>query len=86
MGPLAKMGDGTQDTRKVEQEALCVRYVDDDLQPKEAFVGLFSTTSSTGQAMGDMINDAMLRLNLPSSQLRGQAYDGAANMSGVHRA
>ena len=33
--------DGTQDVSGVEQEAICLRYVDSDLLPHEDFVGLY---------------------------------------------
>lgn len=31
-----------------------------------------------------MIKDVLIRCSLPLSQCRGQAYDGASNMSGIH--
>lgn len=31
--------DGTQDVSGVEQESICLRFVDADLQPKEEFLG-----------------------------------------------
>ena len=74
--------DGTQDISGAEQESICVRFVDKDLQPKEEFLGLYQVSSTTGQNIANMACDVMTRLNLPISQLRGQTYDGAANMSG----
>lgn len=74
--------DGTQDIAGIEQECICIRYVGEDLDPREEFVGLYETNSTTGESIGKVATDVMLRLNLPISQLRGQTYDGAANMSG----
>ncbi|KAF3851402.1 hypothetical protein F7725_013174 [Dissostichus mawsoni] len=41
--------DGTQDISGVEQESICVRSVDADLQPKEEFLGIYQVSSTTGQ-------------------------------------
>ncbi|KAF3840185.1 hypothetical protein F7725_018902 [Dissostichus mawsoni] len=75
--------DGTQDVLGVEQEAICIRYVDHDLIPHEDFVGLYEVSSTTGKNLAKVATDVLLRLNLPLSCLRGQTYDGAANMSVV---
>ena len=74
--------DGTQDIAGIEQECICIRYVGEDIDPREEFVGLYETNSTTGESIAKVATDVMLRLNLPISQLRGQTYDGAANMSG----
>ncbi|XP_069381427.1 zinc finger MYM-type protein 1-like [Paralichthys olivaceus] len=74
--------DGTQDVSGVEQESICVRFVDADLQPKEEFLGLYEVLSTTGENIAKVACDVMTRLDLPLSQLRGQTYDGAANMAG----
>ncbi|XP_035283493.1 cell cycle checkpoint control protein RAD9A isoform X2 [Anguilla anguilla] len=74
--------DGTQDVSGVEQEAICIRYVDHDLVPHEDFIGLYEVSSTTGKDLARMATDVLLRLNLPLSCLRGQTYDGAANSSG----
>ncbi|XP_063754288.1 zinc finger MYM-type protein 1-like isoform X1 [Eleginops maclovinus] len=74
--------DGTQDAAGVEQESFCLRFIDKNLQPREEFIGLYQVTSTTGENIASAAKDVLLRLNLPLSQLRGQAYDGAANMSG----
>jgi len=76
--------DGTRDISGVEQEALCLRYVDSDLLVHEDFIGMYETTSTTGENLARIILDVLLRLNLPISGLRGQAYDGASNMSGKY--
>ena len=35
--------------------------------------------------LAQMATDVLLRLNLPLSGLRGQSYDGAANMAGKNK-
>ncbi|KAK5874574.1 hypothetical protein PBY51_019510 [Eleginops maclovinus] len=74
--------NGVQDLSGNEQEAICLRYVDSDLLPHEDFVGLYQVSSTTGKELARMATDVLLRLNLPLSCLRGQSYDGAANMAG----
>ena len=74
--------DGTQDVSGTEQISICLRYVDQDLEPREEFVGLYEASSTTGEHLWRIASDVLLRLNLPLSGLRGQTYDGAANLSG----
>ena len=77
--------DGTQDCTCQEQESICIRYVDENLEPQEVFVGLFAVDDTTGLALSHMIVDVLLRSDLPITSLRGQPYDGAANMSGAYK-
>lgn len=74
--------DGTQDVSGLEQESISIRFVDADLQVHEEFVGFYESSSTTGAALAQMIKDALQRLNLPLTALRGMTFDGAANMSG----
>lgn len=41
-------------------------------------------TETTGECLANVALDVLCRLNLPLSALRGQTYDGAANMSGKY--
>lgn len=74
--------DETTDASTKEQVSICLRWLDDDLEPAEEFVGLYQTASTTGATISDIICDAFVRFALPASMLPGQCYDGAANMSG----
>lgn len=76
--------DGTQDVAGKEQESVCFRYVDHDLVPHELFIGLYAVSGTTGEEIAKVAVDVLLRLNLPMSGLRGQTYDGAANMAGKY--
>ena len=76
--------DGTQDISGQEQESICLRYVDNDLKPHEEFIGMYSVTETSGKSLAGVVQDVLLRLNLPMHGLRGQTYDGAANMAGKH--
>ena len=83
-GPFAVMVDGTQDIGGKEQESICFRHVNDNLEIHEDFVGLYHVTETSGQAISDMIVDVLTRLCLSVDALRAQTYDGAANMSGKY--
>ena len=76
--------DGTQDVSGKEQEAICLRCVDEALEPHEEFVGMYEPPETTGKTLTKCILDVLTRLRLPLSTLRGQTYDGASNMSGVY--
>jgi len=77
--------DGTRDISGIEQESVCVRWIDEKLEPKETFIGLYdSSTGTSGKAIANIILDVLCRCNLPIRQLRGQTYDGAANMAGKY--
>lgn len=60
-----------------------MRYVDHDLIVHEEFVGMYEVSVTTGENLAKVIMDVLLRLNLSITGLRGQAYDGAANMAGI---
>jgi hypothetical protein len=76
--------DGTQDIQGKEQESVW-RYVTEDLDVKEDFLGLYLVESTTGILICNMLCDVMIRLQLPDEQLRAQTYDGSSNMAGEYR-
>ena len=76
--------DGTQDVSGKEQESICIRYIDANLEPHEQFVGMYDPPETSGKAIATCVLDVLLRLQLPLAMLRGQTYDGAANMSGIY--
>lgn len=73
---------GTLDITCTEQGSISVRYVDADLQSSEVFLGFYMLDGTEAQKINDMICDVLLRSQLPTHMLRGQAYDGASNMTG----
>lgn len=66
-----------------EQQAVCLRYVDKDLVPRQEFIGLHEVSLTTGENLAKVVMDVLQRLNLPVAGLRGQTYDGATNMAGL---
>ena len=62
---------------------LVLRWVDDNLNPHEDFIGLYEVPSIEANVIVSTISDALIRMNLTLSKVRGQCYDGASNMSGL---
>lgn len=83
-GIFSLIVDETRDISNREQVAICIRSVDSDLRPKEYFIGLYETSNTTGEVLSKLILDALQRLGLDITNLRGQCYDGAACMSGKY--
>jgi hypothetical protein len=75
--------DETTDASTKEQVSICLRSLNESLEPVEEFVGLYETATTTGATLSEIICDVLVRLALPISMLRGQCYDGASNMSGA---
>ena len=59
--------DETTDESNKEQVVICFRWVDDELDVHEDFIGLYETES--------IIHDVLNRLNISITKLRGQCYD-----------
>ena len=81
-GCFSVIADGTTDVSGKEQFSLCLRYVEDDLTPKEKFVGMYECPDSGAETLSKAVLDVTLRLMGGTAMLRGQCYDGASNMSG----
>ena len=75
--------DEATDISSHEQVSICLRYVSSEsMEVHENFVGLHETGDTTAETLTIIIKDALLRFGLEFSDCRGQAYDGASNMSG----
>ena len=59
-----------------------IRWVDSDFQIHETPVELIQVPKTDSETLTSVLKDCLVRLALPISQCRGQAYDGASNMSG----
>ena len=79
------MADETTDASNIEQVTLFIRWVTDDLQVHEDFVGLYSVPSIAADMLVSVIKDVFMRMNLRFDKVRGQCYDGASAMSGKRR-
>lgn len=84
--------DTTQDIAKTDQLSVIIRYVSinntennpSQIVIHESFLGFVPVKSQTGSALSATILDILIENELPLEKLRGQGYDGAANMSGIY--
>ena len=76
------MADECTDKANHEQFTICIRWVGEDLQDHEDFVGLYYVGTIDATCLEHAITDTLLRMGVSLSQCRGQCYDGASNMSG----
>lgn len=83
---FAVLLDETTDCSKKEQLTVCVRYVDtQSFIIREEFLGFVEMKSTTAKAITDTLLQELASMGLSLSKLRGQGYDGAANMSGAFK-
>ena len=76
------IADETSDISNREQVSICIRYCTSFLESNEVFLGFFETERTDSNTLFCLIKDALLRIGLDISCLRGQGYDGGSNMAG----
>ena len=76
------IADEATDVGHKEQLCVTIRWVDNSLQIHETPLELIHVPKTDSETLTSVIKDCLIRLALPIGQCRGQAYDGAANMSG----
>lgn len=76
------MSDEVADISNKEQVAICLRFIDEEFEPHELFIGMHAVDSIEASVLVTVLKDVLIRLNLPIHNCRGQCYDGAANMAG----
>ena len=64
-----------------EELALCARFVDDSNEVREEFLAFLHLPRITGKVIADKITTTLHDMGLEIANIRGQGYDGAANMS-----
>ena len=80
------IADEATDVATMEQMALCIRYYNIDKKKiKEKFIGFSECKSTTGENLANAFISNIREAGLDIQNIRGQGYDGAANMSGCHR-
>ena len=70
--PFTVMVDETTDASTQEQVVIVLRWVDDNLDPHEDFIGLHLTASTNASSILAIIKDVLLRMNVSLSNCRGQ--------------
>ena len=69
-------------SHNVEHLALCLRYVDESNEIQEKFIEFIKLPRVRAMDIATAIVAAIEDLGLSLTNLRGQGYDGASNMSG----
>lgn len=78
------MLDETTDQSTKEQCVIVIRWVDECLKPHEEFIGLYELAATDAATIVTVMHDLLLRLGLGLQECRGQCYDGASVMLGMH--
>ena len=76
--------DEASDISRTEQVSLCLSFALNGMK-KEAFIGFYSTKSTEGEVLYELVKSSITELNLDLKNIVGKAFDGAANMNGVHK-
>ena len=84
-GQFCLIVDETADVSGKEQLSVCIRVVDENLEPQEIFLGLYEVGSTTADSLRKVVLDVLARFDLKIQDVRAQCYDGATNMAGVHK-
>ena len=77
--------DGTTDITGQEQLSVILRCVASDFTINEYFLGFVTMALTTGEKIASATMDVLLRLNIDIGYCRAQEYDGAANMTCIHK-
>ena len=77
------MCDERTDTSNREQVVLCIRWINDELEPHEDFIGLYIVDNILANTIVAMIKDSLIQMNLSLSKCQGQCYDRTSVMTGV---
>lgn len=80
------IADEATDSSTKEQISLCVRYFEKQSKTvHEDFLGFAEADKTTGEALANKFIAELESTGIVVANMRGQGYDGAANMSGIHR-
>ena len=80
---LTIMVDETTDISNKEQLTLVVRWVDENFDVFEEFLGMYGLQATTADSIVSAITDALLRFQISINKVRGQCYDGCSTMAGA---
>lgn len=66
----------TTDISNKEQAVIVLRWVSNDFEVNEEFLGLYNVPTIDVTTLTMAAKDTLCRINLPMTKLRGQCYDG----------
>ena len=74
---ITVMIDETADISNSEQVVIVLRWVAENLDVYEDFIGLYAVDNIQASTLYAVVKDTFARLNIPINKVRGQCYDGA---------
>ena len=77
--------DEVTDGSNCEQVIICLRWIDEQFEAREEFIGLYKVDQIDSDAIVAVLRDTLLRMNLKIENCLGQCCDGAANMTGAKK-
>ena len=80
---FALIADEATDISHNEQMCISIRWVSSQYEIHEDPLGLVQLPDTKAETLFSVIKDVLIRCSLPIVLCRGQAYDGASNMSGI---
>lgn len=75
------LADKTSDVSNKEQLIVCVRWVDDNFEAHEEFLGLQQLEQCSAVSIANEIKQVLKSMDLPLGKLRGQCYDRCSTMA-----
>ncbi|KAJ8050149.1 Zinc finger MYM-type protein 1 [Holothuria leucospilota] len=76
------LADECTDASNREQLTICLRWIDQALEPNEDFVGIYEIPNITANTINGAIKDVLIRLNFSLNNCRGQCFDAGGPMAG----
>ena len=76
------MCDEATDVKNVSELAVCLRWVDDELEAHDESIGLKNMPNTDADSTVRELKDVLLRMHLKLNKCRGQRYDKCSTMSG----
>ena len=69
------MCDEATDVKNFSELAVCLRWVDDELEAHDEFSGLKNMPNTDADSIVRELKDVLLQMHLKSNKCRGQCYD-----------
>ena len=79
---FSMMGDEATDTKNVIQLVVCLRWVDENLDAHDEFIGLKKMATTDAESIVEALKEVLRDMSLQLRKCRGQCYDGCSTMSG----
>ena len=79
------MMDETTDVSAKEQASIIIRFVDSEEVIQERLLSFSDVSRTDSETLFKLLKKSLVTHGLRMSQIRGQCYDGAGNMSGGYR-